>query len=48
MIEDDAIVLFLSHRWLRPGNPDDEVSASPRVFCIKRENIFGSALSRIV
>mmetsp|Transcript_14648 Transcript_14648/g.34823 ORF Transcript_14648/g.34823 Transcript_14648/m.34823 type:complete len:560 (-) Transcript_14648:757-2436(-) len=24
LLPEDAIVLFLSHRWLQPGNPDDE------------------------
>lgn len=24
MLPDDAIVVFLSHRWLQPGNPDDQ------------------------
>ena len=32
MIPDDAVVLFLSHRWLTSNNPDDEVRRA-RVGC---------------
>lgn len=30
MLPEDAVVIFLSHRWLQPGNPDDKVLPSPQ------------------
>lgn len=35
-IEDDALVVFVSHRWLRPedGDPDDEQNSKHAAICV--------------
>lgn len=43
MLPDDAVVLFLSHRWLRLGNPDDEVGFHDALRC--RSHLLLSALT---
>ena len=47
-IEDDALVVFVSHRWLRPtmGDPDDEQHSKHAAVCAAIKAITSSSTTK--